>query len=94
MTGTDKAANAALWRDAGYEIVNTGSQFWAAQKVIRGVLFSAVDNAESDMPDPCGNLSVSAFDADTFEYLDACWEAANLHQIEQLIPTWLYEMRR
>ncbi|WP_256671276.1 hypothetical protein [Pseudomonas sp. EMN2] len=94
MSDTLKARNAALWTGAGYEIVNTGSQQWAAQKIVNGVLFSVVDNAESDMPDPDGHLSVSAFDAEALEYLDACWEVENLTQIGQLIPIWLHEMGR
>lgn len=94
MSDTLKARSAALWAGADYEIVNTGSKQWAARKVVNGVLFSVVDNAESDMPNPDGHLSVSAFDAETFEYLDACWEVANLSQVEQMIPIWLHEMGR
>ena len=94
MSDTLKIKITALWAGAGYEIVNTGSQCWAARKVVHGVLFSATDYAETDMPAPDGHLSVSAYDAETFEYLDAFWEVDNLTQLEQLIPIWLHEMGR
>ena len=77
-----------VWEKEGFDLVATGGGYWAAEKVVNGILFKLCDYQQSQHPDPCKALEVSAYVADSHEWLGFTQDVESLQSALVQIPEW------
>lgn len=77
-----------VWDNEGFELADTGGGFWAGQKTLRGILFKISDYHQSPYPNPDGKLVVSAYLADSHEWLDFTQDVDSLQAAIAKLPEW------
>ncbi|WP_219096197.1 hypothetical protein [Pseudomonas sp. UMAB-40] len=77
-----------VWEKEGFELVATGGGFWAAQKAVSGVLFKICDYNQTRHPDPAKALEVSAYVAESHEWLEFTQDVESLQAALALLPEW------
>lgn len=79
---------AALWDQAGFEIISTGGGFWAAAITVEGVNFLLTDYSESRTPNPDYSLNVGGYKAETGDYLDFSVTVESLQDAMYQMANW------
>jgi hypothetical protein len=81
------------WEKEGFELVDTGGGFWAAEKVVSGVLFKICDYNQSQYPDPAKALEVSAYVAESHEWLEFTQDVGSLQVALAKLPEWVAQLQ-